>query len=62
VRIAVPEGASSLLSWWSSMISTWGMNLAASVAKRIMSTAPMAKFGATKRQGFAPLPAGADSS
>ena len=46
VLIAVPEGASALPSWCSSMISTCGRKRAASAANRIISTAPMAKFGA----------------
>ena len=46
VRTAVPEGASSLLSWCSSMISTSGMYFAAMRLISIISTAPMAKFGA----------------
>ena len=52
VRAAVPLGASSLRSWCSSMISASGCARAASAAKRIISTAPIAKFGATKT--FAP--------
>jgi hypothetical protein len=48
VRAAVPLGASTLPSWCSSMISALAMYLEASAAKRIMSTAPMAKLGATK--------------
>ena len=47
VSIAVPEGASTFWSWCSSMISAVSKNGAASSAKRIISTAPMAKFGAT---------------
>ena len=47
VSRAVPDGASTLLSWCSSMISTLSIHGAASAARRIMSTAPMAKFGAT---------------
>ena len=46
VRSAVPEGASSLPSWCSSMISALAMCRDASAAKRIISTAPTAKFGA----------------
>ena len=42
----MPEGASIFLSWWSSMISAVSKYGAASSAKRIISTAPMAKFGA----------------
>ena len=41
-------------SWWSSMISAARMCLAASAANCIISTAPMAKFGATNT--FAPAP------
>jgi hypothetical protein len=47
VSIAVPDGASRLLSWCSSMISADSNQGAAMAAKCIMSTAPMAKFGAT---------------
>ncbi len=47
VNIAVPEGASSLPSWCSSTISAVSKKGAANSAKRIMSTAPMAKLGAT---------------
>ena len=43
---AVPEGESSLPSWCSSITSTVSNQGAASSAKRIMSTAPMAKLGA----------------
>ena len=46
VRSAVPEGASSLPSWCSSMISARAMWRDASAAKRIISTAPTAKLGA----------------
>ena len=46
VSIAVPDGASIFWSWWSSMISAVSKNGAASSAKRIISTAPIAKFGA----------------
>src|SRR5215213_8327081 len=46
VRAAVPEGASSLAGWWYSTISARCMKRDASAAKRIMSTAPRAKFGA----------------
>jgi len=49
VSMAVPDGASTFWSWWSSMISPVSKYGAASSAKRIMSTAPMAKFGATKQ-------------
>ena len=47
VSMAVPDGASTFWSWWSSMISAVSNQGAASSAKRIMSTAPMAKLGAT---------------
>ena len=46
VAIAVPEGASSFVAWWSSTISAAAKWRAASRAKRIISTAPSAKFGA----------------
>ena len=46
VSIAVPDGASAFWSWCSSMISAVSKYGAASSAKRIMSTAPIAKFGA----------------
>src|SRR5919107_610130 len=46
VRAAVPLGASSLRSWCSSMISALGRCRAASTANCIISTAPIAKFGA----------------
>ena len=46
VCIAVPDGASIFWSWWSSMISAVSKYGAASSAKRIISTAPMAKLGA----------------
>src|SRR3954470_2149783 len=49
VRFAVPEGASSLLSWWSSTISHSGMCLAIACEASISSTAPIAKLGATKQ-------------
>ena len=45
VRAAVPLGASSLRSWCSSTISALAMCRDASAAKRIISTAPIAKFG-----------------
>src|SRR3954449_13162030 len=48
VRAAVPLGASTLRSWCSSMISARRMYCDACAAKRIISTAPIAKFGATK--------------
>ena len=46
VSMAVPDGASIFWSWWSSMISAVSKNGAAISAKRIISTAPMAKLGA----------------
>ena len=46
VSIAVPDGASTFWSWCSSMISAVSNHGAASSAKRIISTAPMAKLGA----------------
>ena len=46
VSMAVPDGASTLPSWWYSMTSPVSNHGAASSAKRIMSTAPMAKLGA----------------
>ena len=46
VRAAVPEGASSLPGWCSSTISARSMIFDASAAKRIISTAPIAKLGA----------------
>ena len=49
VASEVPEGASTFWSWCSSMISADSKNGAASSAKRIISTAPMAKFGATRQ-------------
>ena len=49
VRFAVPEGASSFLSWCSSTISHSGMWGAIRCAASISSTAPIAKLGATKQ-------------
>ena len=49
VIIAVPDGASALPSWCSSMISAVSKKGAASSAKRIISTAPMAKLGAMRQ-------------
>ncbi len=46
VRSAVPDGASILFAWCSSMISAESKNRAAWAAKRIISTAPTEKFGA----------------
>ncbi len=62
VRAAVPLGASSLASWCSSMISAFAMCLAASAAKRIISTAPIAKFGATSTFARGPSPSRAASA
>ena len=58
VLSAVPLGASALRSWCISTISTEGMNRAACSEKRIMSTAPIAKFGATNRH----VPSGASAT
>ena len=49
VSIAVPDGASTLRSWCSSMTSAVSNHGAASSANRIISTAPMAKFGAMRQ-------------
>ena len=49
VSIAVPDGASIFWSWCSSMISAVSKYGAASSANRIISTAPIAKFGAIRR-------------
>ena len=46
VRTAVPLGASALFGWCSSMTSTDSKKRAACWAKRMVSTAPMPKFGA----------------
>ena len=46
VALAVPDGASTFASLCASTISARGRCLAASAAKRIISTAPRAKFGA----------------
>ena len=51
VRYAVPDGASALCGWCSSMTSTESKNRAACCAKRIDSTAPIAKFGAMSTAG-----------
>ena len=48
VAFAVPDGASCFASLWSSTISALRKCAAASRAKRIISTAPIEKFGATK--------------
>ena len=52
--MAVPDGASTLSSWCSSMISTPSMKGAASSAKRAISTAPIAKLAATTQLAFEP--------
>ena len=49
VATAVPDGESALASWWISTISAVSKNGAAISAKRIISTAPMAKFAATRQ-------------
>ena len=49
VSIAVPDGASTLRSWCSSITSAVSNHGAASSANRIISTAPMAKFGAMRQ-------------
>ena len=54
VRFAVPEGASSFASWCSSTISQSGMWGAISFAASIISTAPIAKFGAIRQLPFEP--------
>ena len=61
----MPDGASFFASLCSSMISARGMNCAASAEKRIISTAPMAKFGAWKSaspRSFASSPSSASSN
>ena len=58
VRAAVPDGASTLAGWCISMISTDSKNGAARAANDIMSSAPMAKFGAISTPTPAPLVAG----
>jgi hypothetical protein len=62
VRLAVPDGASSFAGWWYSMISAAAMCLDASAAKRIISTAPIAKFGATKALASDPSAASRSAS
>ena len=49
VAFAVPDGASSFVAWWSSTISA-AVEVAPTPprANRIISTAPIAKFGAKK--------------
>ena len=49
VRMAVPEGESTLASWWNSMTSAVSNHGAASSAKRIIKMAPMAKLGAIRQ-------------
>jgi hypothetical protein len=49
VWIAVPEGASTLPSWCSSITSHSGMCRAICCETCINKTAPIAKFGAKKR-------------
>src|SRR5215211_1483424 len=61
VRLAVPEGASSFCSWWSSITSHSGMWAAAWRANSIISTAPIAKLGATNRLA-GPTPSNAEKS
>ena len=46
VTTAVPDGASAFASWWSSIISAVSNHGAAISAKRIINTAPIAKFAA----------------
>src|SRR5689334_5842261 len=46
VLAAVPDGASTLFAWCSSIISADSKNLAACAANRIIRTAPTEKFGA----------------
>src|SRR4051794_14863245 len=61
VRLAVPDGASFFWSWCNSMISTSGMCWAICFETSIIITAPIAKFGATKR--FAePTPSSCEKS
>src|SRR3954452_13228186 len=62
VRAAVPEGVSTLAGWWYSMISALAMCLDASAAKRIISTAPIAKLGAANTLPGAPATARLSSS
>ena len=47
--MAVPEGESTLASWWSSITSAVSNHGAASSAKRIIKMAPMAKLGAMRQ-------------
>src|SRR5581483_6698413 len=53
VRKAVPDGASILAAWCSSMTSADSKNRAASAANRIMRIAPMEKFGTTSTRTLA---------
>ena len=62
VSMAVPDGASTLRSWCSSMTSADSNQGAASSANRIISTAPMAKLGATRQLLRVKAPAGARES
>jgi hypothetical protein len=62
VRAAVPDGLSIFWSWWSSMISHSGMWGAIIRAASIISTAPMAKLGATKRLAPSPTPSSEEKS
>ena len=48
VRSAVPDGASALFAWCSSITSAEGKYLAACSANRIIKTAPTEKFGTTR--------------
>jgi hypothetical protein len=48
VRSAVPDGASALFAWCSSITSAEGKNLAAWAANRIIKMAPTEKFGTTR--------------
>ena len=52
VRAAVPEGASTLLGWCSSIISADSKYLAALAANSIIKTAPIAKLGAMSTPDF----------
>ncbi len=62
VRAAVPDGASTLSGWCSSMTSTDSKKGAALAANDIMSSAPMAKFGAMRTPTPAPVAAGGASA
>lgn len=50
VRAAVPDGASALCGWCSSITSTDSKYRAACLAKCMHSTAPIAKFGAMRTE------------